>query len=222
MHIWTLTALKSSLLASALHPQQPRESYTLRYATRSYRLECRVCSRTCSDSAARKCLRHWQDHLNVVRLGRHLRESVEGVGGVAGSSRSSIGQCLYIPARLGAHGFFVGSTELGPSATRPDLEILFTQVHHRLRNEISFQALCGRPCSSKGKAQTSARKSEKTRSHILASVGTRVKRNLIAIGIYVEHKETSILEDFCNRWDPGDLPQLCNISGCSYIGHRSW
>ena len=64
---------------------------------------------------------------------------------------------------------------LGPSATRPDLEILFTQVHHRLRNEISFQALCGRPCSSKGKAQTSARKSETTRSHILASVGTRVK-----------------------------------------------
>ena len=175
MHIWTRTALKSSLLASALHPQQPRESYTLRYATRSYRLECRVCSRTCSNSAARKCLRHWQDHLNVVRLGRHLRESVEGVGGVAGSSRSSIGQCLYIPARLGAHGFFVGSTELGPSATRPDLEILFTQVHHRLRSEISFQALCGRPCSSKGKAQTSARKSEKTRSHILASVGTRVK-----------------------------------------------
>ena len=111
MHIWTRTALKSSLLASALHPQQPRESYTLRYATRLYRLECRVSSRTCSDSAARKCLRHWQDHLNVVRLGRHLRESVEGVGGVAGSSRSSIGQCLYIPARLGAHGVFVGSTE---------------------------------------------------------------------------------------------------------------
>ena len=98
---------------------------------------------------------------DVVRLGRHLRESVEGVGGVAGSSRSSIGQCLYIPARLGAHGFFVGSTELGPSATRPDLEILFTQVHAGLRSEISFQALCGRPCSSKGKAQTSARKSEK-------------------------------------------------------------
>ena len=130
--------------------------------------------RTCSDSAARKCLRHWQDHLDVVRLGRHLRESVEGVGGVAGSSRSSIGQCLYIPDRLGAHGIFLGAQNLGPSATRPDLEILFTQVHHRLRNEISFQALCGRPCSSKGKAQTSARKSEKTRSHQVASGTTRV------------------------------------------------
>ena len=45
---------------------------------------------------------------------------------------------------------------------------------------VSFQALCGRPCSSKGKAQTSARKSEKTRSHILASMATRVKRGMSA------------------------------------------